>query len=64
MTLPIAQLTVNLTSYNSSRMSYIGFSSFVPVVCFIPEVLPYFSGWVGGWLGGWGNENMAISSLN
>ena len=50
-TLPITQLTINLASYNSSSISYNGFSSLVLVVCFIPEVIPYFSGWgVGGWL--------------
>ena len=59
--LAIVQFVVHLTSYNSSSVSYNGFSSLALVVCVVPEIIPYFSGWV---VGGWEVNNIAISSLN
>ena len=60
LSLAIAQLIVHLTSYDLSRMYYNGFSSLFLVVCFNPEVIPYFSGdWVVGWVAG-EMENIAI----
>ena len=59
--LAIVQFIVRLTSNNSSSISYNGFSSLALVVCVVPEIIPYFSGWV---VGGWEVKNIAISSLN
>ena len=59
------QFIVHITSYNSSSISYHGFSSLVLVVCVVPEIIPYFSTWVVGRLVGAREvENIAISSLN
>ena len=64
MSLAIAQLIVKLASYNSSSICYNGFNSLILVECFIPEVIPYFSGWVvGGWVAG-EVEHIAISAFN
>ena len=52
MSLAIGQITVNLTSYDSSSISYNGFIYLVLVLCVVAEIIPYFSGWVvGGRLG-------------